>query len=473
MTLETAEQFEEQEQYDKAYEEYIKLLSKKPHDVDLLQRIASTALILDKKEEAKDYFTKILELDPQNTMCYEQLMDIYSETNRYKYYVYRADLHVIQGQLSHAINDFNKALGKAETEEEMLSVRFALGGLYEQVEKYNQAIDEFLRITDSEKSNKEAYIKLALLYEKTDMVSSSVSILEKALETSFKDDKDLKELLANYYIKNNNPELAVEMTSDKLTKARSYLDNGQNDKAFELLESIKNDYKKNPKYHSLLAQYYYQKNEFDKALEEVDEFEKFAKNSPLIYQMRAMIYDETKNDYNAHINWAKYYILRSDNDVALNEYMQAYSIKDNDAELVYTIANLLDTLDDRTRANEFYEQLVKLEPNNKKALERLADFRESIGDYKQAIVYLEQYHNIDSKNANIIKKLGKFYEKIRKKDKALEYYKMYVGISNAVEDYDEISAKISKLEIQPKTYSESDGEDGLIDIIMKWFNHKK
>jgi len=178
MTLETAEQFEEQEQYDKAYEEYIKLLSKKPHDVDLLQRIASTALILDKKEEAKDYFTKILELDPQNTMCYEQLMDIYSETNRYKYYVYRADLHVIQGQLSHAINDFNKALGKAETEEEMLSVRFALGGLYEQVEKYNQAIDEFLRITDSEKSNKEAYIKLALLYEKTDMVSSSVSILE-------------------------------------------------------------------------------------------------------------------------------------------------------------------------------------------------------------------------------------------------------------------------------------------------------
>lgn len=472
MTLETAEQFEEQEQYDKAYEEYQRLLAKKPNDVDLLQRIASTAMILNKKEEATEYFTKILEIEPQNTMCYEQLMDIYNDSNRYKYYVYRADLHVVQGQISHAINDFNKALGKAETEEEMLSVRFALGGLYEQAEKYNQAIDEFLRITDSEKSNKEAYIKLAMLYEKIDMIESSVSILEKALENDFKDDKDLKELLANYYIKNNTPELASEITTDNLTKARSYLDNGQDDKAFELLESIRNDYKKNPKYHSLLAQYYYQKNEFDKALEEVNEFEKFSKNSPLIYQMRAMIFDEKQQDYEAHINWAKYNILRNDNDVALNEYLQAYAIKNNDAELVYTIANLLDTLDDKTRANEFYEQLVKLEPNNKKALERLADFRESIGDYKQAVVYLEQYHKIDSKNASTIKKLGKFYEKLRKKDKALEYYKMYVSISNAVEDYDEISKKISKLESQPKSYSEANSEDGLIDIIMKWFNRK-
>ena len=473
MTLETAEQFEEQEQYDKAYEEYQKLLAKRPNDVDLLQRIASTAMILNKKEEAKDYFTRIIEIEPQNTMCYEQLMDIYNDTNRYKYYIYRADLHVVQGQISHAINDFNKALSKAETEEEMLSVRFALGGLYEQAEKYNQAIDEYLRITDSEKANKESYMKLAMLYEKTDMVESSVSILEQALKNGFEEDKDIKELLANYYIKNNTPELAAEMTSDNLTKARSYLDNGQDDKAFELLESIKSDYKKNPQYHSLLAQYYYQKSEFDKALEEVDEFEKFAKNSPLIYQMRAMIFDEKQQDYEAHINWAKYNILRNNNDVALNEYLQAYSIKDDDAELVYTIANLLDTLDDKTRANEFYENLVKLEPNNKKALERLADFRESIGDYKQAVVYLEQYHKIDSKNANTIKKLGKFYEKLRKKDKALEYYKMYVGISNAVEDYDEITKKISKLESQPKSYSESDGEEGLIDIIMKWFNRRK
>ena len=66
-----------------------------------------------------------------------------------------------------------------------------------------------------------------------------------------------------------------------------------------------------------------------------------------------------------------------------------------------------------------------------------------------------------------------FTKKLEKKDKALEYYKKYISISNAVEGYDEIKAKIEKLETQPKNYTETDGEDGLIDIIMRWFNRKK
>ncbi len=472
MTIELAEQFEEQEQYEQAFAEYKRLLAKKETSIDLLQRTANVALILGKTEEASELLSKILKLDPENIMCYEQLMDIYNETDKYKYYIYRGDKHVVQGQISHAINDFNKALNRADSDEKILSTRFVLGGLYEQVEKYNQAIDEFLRITDSEKANKESYLKLAQLYEKTDMVSSAVSILEKALEHGFKDDKDIKEALANYYIKNGTPELATEMTSDDLTKIRSYLDNGKDEKAFELIQNIEKDYKKNPKFLALVAQYYFQKNQFDEALAIVDEYEKFAKNSPLIYQMRAMIFDEQKKTFEASINWAKYNILLGNKDVALNEYMQAYAMNNEDVELVYTIANLLDTLNDKTRANEFYEQLVKLEPNNKKALERLADFRESIGDYRQAIEYLEQYHKVDPKNASTMRKLGKFYEKIRRKDKALEYYKKYVDISNAVEGYDEVCAKIAKLETQPKNYSETDGEDGLIDIIMRWFNRK-
>ncbi len=473
MTIEIAEQFEQQEDYEKAYDEYKRLLAKKPNNIDLLQRTANVALILEKKDEASELLSKILSLDPENIMCYEQLMDIYNDTDKYKYYIYRGDKHVVQGQISHAINDFNKALNKADSDEKILSTRFVLGGLYEQVGKFNQAIDEFLRITDHDEATKEAYLKLAKLYEKTDMVSSSVTILEKALEHGFKDDKDVKEALANYYIKNGTPELATEMTSDDLTKIRSYLDNGKDEQALELIKSIEKDYKKNPKYLALVAQYHFQRNEFDEALAIVDEYEKFAKNSPLIYQMRAMIYDELNKNFEASINWAKYNILLDNKDVALNEYMQAYAINNEDAELVYTIANLLDTLNDKTRANEFYEQLVKLEPDNRKALERLADFRESIGDYRQAIEYLEQYHKIDPRNASTIKKLGKFYEKIRKKDKALEYYKKYISISNAVEGYDEIKAKIEKLETQPKNYTETDGEDGLIDIIMRWFNRKK
>ena len=162
--------------------------------------------------------------------------------------------------------------------------------------------------------------------------------LEKALEHGFKDDKDIKETLANYYIKNGTPELATEMTSDDLTKIRSYLDNGKDEKAFELIQNIEKDYKKNPKFLALVAQYYFQKSQFDEALAIVDEYEKFAKNSPLIYQMRAMIFDGQKKTFEASINWAKYNILLGNKDVALNEYMQAYAMNNEDVELVYTIA---------------------------------------------------------------------------------------------------------------------------------------
>ena len=146
MTIEIAEQFEQQEDYEKAYDEYKRLLAKKPNNIDLLQRTANVALILEKKDEASELLSKILSLDPENIMCYEQLMDIYNDTDKYKYYIYRGDKHVVQGQISHAINDFNKALNKADSDEKILSTRFVLGGLYEQVGKFNQAIDEFLNV---------------------------------------------------------------------------------------------------------------------------------------------------------------------------------------------------------------------------------------------------------------------------------------------------------------------------------------
>ena len=87
MTIEIAEQFEQQEDYEKAYDEYKRLLAKKPNNIDLLQRTANVALILEKKDEASELLLKILSLDPENIMCYEQLMDIYNDTDKYKYYI--------------------------------------------------------------------------------------------------------------------------------------------------------------------------------------------------------------------------------------------------------------------------------------------------------------------------------------------------------------------------------------------------
>ena len=92
---------------------------------------------------------------------------------------------------------------------------------------------------------------------------------------------------------------------------------------------------------------------YDEAFKEIEEFEKLAPNSPLIYQMRALIYEQKEDVFNEHVNWGKYNILRNDKDVALNEYMTAYRYNNKNADLIETIASLLEAEGDKTKASEF------------------------------------------------------------------------------------------------------------------------
>lgn len=469
MSLNIAEQLEENEQYDKAYEEYKKLYSQKPKSLDLLQRLGHLATMLGKKEEATEYYSKILELDATSVLAYEQLMDIYESDNRYKYYVARGNLHIVQQELSHAISDFKKALDKAQAEEEISASRFILANLYEQVGKNHQAIDEYLRILDSEATNELVYLRLAKIYINEDSISSAIEILERAREHGF-DTANVNENLAQLYLRNGEPQKARELTQDELVKVKSLLDEEKNDAAFEILEKIKDKYKKNAQYHSLLAQYYFNTKNWDKSLECVGEFDKFEKNSPLSYQMRALIYEEKGNDFDAHINWAKYNLARKDKDVALNEYFSAYQVDDSNTDLVRNIAELIEDMGDRNHAAEFWEKLAKLEPSNKKALEKLAEFRENIGDYRSEAEVLEKLYEIDSKNTMTIKKLAKAYERIRDREKSLEFYKKFVSLSPINDDYNEAKSKISKLE--SSDYAQGPEDEGLLGKIMSLFSKK-
>lgn len=470
MSINTAEQLEENEQYDKAYEEYKKLYAQSPKSTDLLERLGHLALILEKKDEATEYYNKILELDASNTVAYEQLMDIYVHTDRYKYYVSRGNLHLLQDELSHATNDFKKAIEKAQTNAEINAIRFVLADLYEQAGKNHQAIDEYLRILDTQMENQSAieilYLKLAQVYIKEDSLSSAIGILERALENGMETEA-IKENLAQLYLRNNQPDKARQHSKDELVKVKSLLEEGKNQAAYDILDKIKNDYKKNAQYYLLLAQYYFNTKNWDNALEQVNEYDKFEQNSPLTWQMRALIYEEKGNDFDAHINWAKLNLSRGDKDVALSEYFGAYQCKSDDLILIRNLAELLEDVGDKHQANEFWEKLVHLDPKNRKALEKSADFKESIGDYRAAAEVLEKLYEIDKKNTIIVKKLAQSYEKLKNKDKALEFYNQFVSISPVNDDYEKAKAKIAKLES-----TEMEEDEGLLGKLMGLFNKK-
>lgn len=463
MSINLAEQLEENEQYDKAYEEYKKIYTQKPKSIDILERLGHLAMILHKQDEAAEFYAKVLELDATNELAYEQLMDIYFHTDRFKYYTMRGNLHVLQQELSHAIGDFKKAIDKAQTEEQMNATRFALANLYEITGKHHQAIDEYLRIIDTSNSNEAVYLRLAQVYYKEDAISSAVEILERARTNGF-DSDEVKETLAQLYLKNNEPDKARGLTKDELVKVKSLLEESANQSAYDILEKMDSKDKQSSQYHLLLAQYYFNVKDWEKSLNAVSEFEKLEQNSPLIYQMRALIYEEQGNDFDAHINWAKYNLSRGDKDVALNEYFSAYQIKAEDVILVRNLAELLEDMGDKAHALEFWEKLTDLDSGNRKALEKVAEFKESIGDYRSEATVLEKLYALDSKNALVVKKLATSYEKIKNKEKSLAFYNKFLEISPVSDETEQIKAKIKKLE---STAMEED--EGLIGKIMKLF----
>lgn len=466
MSIQLAEQFEENEQYTQAYDEYKKLYERNPKDLSLLERLGHLSMLLENKEEAAEYYSKILEFDATNVLAYEQLMDIYVTSDRYKYYIYRGNLHTVEHKLEHAINDYKKAVNCAQTDNDTLTARFVLGTLLEQEGNNLKAIDEYLKVIEYENTHEEVYTRLANLYLKENATGSAVEVLERALKNGF-NSVNIKEQLSDLYLRNGNPEKAFETTSDELTKVKCLLDMDKKSEAIEKLEQMKDQYGHIAQYHSLRAQYYYMINEFDKALASVEEFSKMEQNSPLSYQMRALIFEEQNDDYNAHLNWGKYNLVRGNKDIAINEFLNAYQLKNNDLNLLNTLAVLLEESGDRNHAMELYERISKLDENNKKSLEKLAEFRESIGDYRAQADYLLKLYKLDKRNSTVVRKLGEAYEKSHNKPAAVECYEKYLEIGKGNPDYEKIQHKLDKL-----AHTDMSEDEGLLDKILGWFNKK-
>jgi tetratricopeptide (TPR) repeat protein len=466
MSLQLAEQYEDNEQYTQAYEEYKKLYERNPKDLSLLERLGHLSILLENKDDAVSYYSKILEYDATNILAYEQLMDIYVTTDKYKYYVCRGNLHSVEHKYEHAISDFKKAVNNAQTDFDMFEARFVLATLYEQENNNLKAIDEYLKVLDYENAREEVYTRLSNLYVKEDAIPSAIEVLERARKSGF-DTTNIKESLADLYVKNGDSEKAFEVTSDELTKVRCLLDTGKKDEAFKKLEQMQGQYDHIAQYHSLKAQYYYMVGEFDKSLECVEEFNKIEANSPLTYQMRALIFEERKDDYNAHLNWGKYNLVRGNKDVAINEFLNAYQLQGDDINLLNTLAMLLEENGDKNHAMEFYERISKIDETDKKALEKLADFRESIGDYREQAEYLLKLYKLDKRNSTVVRKLGEAYEKLRNKPATIECYQKYLEIGKGNPDYAKIQAKLDKL-----SNSNMSEDEGLLDKIMGWFNKK-
>lgn len=466
MSIQAAEQYEENEQYELALEEYKKVYSANTKNIEVLERLGHISSILGKKEDAGNYYAKILEIEPDNIMAHEQLCDIYYDIDKFKYYTYRGNIKNLEKHFEQAIGDYHKAITYTDNIEQILLARFACAGLYELLENNNKAIEEYLKILDHDKENEAAYLKLADIYVRENIVSAGIATLEQALDNGITNPV-ITEALAELYLKNGDYEKAIEVTKNDLMKIKCLLQLEKLDDAKEYMAKVEKEYKNYPQYIVLKAQLAFIEKDYDKAFDFIEKYNELEKNSPLYYQMRALICEAKGYKFNEMLSWAKYHVLRKETDIALNEYLQAHNLEPENLEVLNALALMFENSNDKIHAMEFYEKIAKIDQKDKAVLLKLADFRDDIGDYSAEYDYLKQLLDIDPKNPEALKKMGKCCEKMKNYPDAVKFYEEFVKYSHDLSECNVISDKIKKLS---GLKSEHATDDGILNKIMKFFN---
>jgi tetratricopeptide (TPR) repeat protein len=452
----------DEEQYEKAYEILSNAYEKLKGDAEFLEKIALLAKTLEKEEAAK-YWEELVIVDPNALIGYSELLYIYMNTNKYKYYITRAKYKILNEKVTQSIDDYKKALSSTTEENEIINARFLLAKAYEHTGKIQNAIDEYFRILE-QKDDMAIYYKLADLYCETNDRYSAINVLERGVK-AFPDVNELSEYLSALYLKEGEYDKSLEYAKNDYSKIKAYLMKGDNNTAFDMLNTINDP--ENANYYALFAEYYFNMKNWQKCNEYIDKFNELSPQNPLVYQMRALVCDENNDSYGYHYNMGKCYSYKQDYELALAEYLNAHRYDANRSEAVKEIIKINEATGDKTSLMEFYEKLVRQEPDNPIALKGLGDVYSDMYEFRSALEYYEKLVKVEPNNCENYRKLGVCYEKLKNTNRAKECYEKYLEKAPLSPDSEKIKEKLSKMTTNSSV--EIDQEEGFIDKIMKFF----
>lgn len=463
-TLMQAQMLIDEEQYEKAYDMLENSYDKLKDDAEYLEKIALLAKTMDKNEDAAKYWEELVVVNPNSIVGYSELLDIYMNTNNYKYYITRAKYKILNEKVTQAIDDYKKAINSTSEENEIINARFLLAKAYEHTGKIQNAIDEFYRIIE-QKDDMAIYYKLADLYSGMNDRYSAINILERGVK-AFPDNVELSEYLSALYLREGQYDKAIEYAKSEYTKIKAYLMKGDNEKAIDMLSKLED--KENANYWALYAEYYFNMKDWTKCNENIDKFNELSPQNPLVYQMRALVCDANKDSYGYHYNMGKCYSYKQEYELALSEYLNAHRCDQNKSEAVKEIIKINEAMGDKTSLMEFYEKLVRQEPDNPMALKGLGDVYIDLYEFKSALEYYNKLLKTNNFDYEIYKQIGFCYEKLKDNSKAKEFYEKYLERAPLSPDSEKLKEKISKMVITDST-PQGGEEEGIIDKIMKIF----
>lgn len=464
--LKEIEKFEENEQYEKAVENLLVLNENIPNNSEIIKNLAMDYQVLQNEDEAIKWWEAYKKLEPNETIGYSQLCDLYIHRDRYNYYMNRAQIKVIEQKLSQAADDYKKAITSAENEDDSSKARFMLAVMYEALKKNTDAIQEYLRLIEHEE-NANIYYRLAELY-KLESAEDAISLLETAIE-KFPQENGFKEMAAKLYYQTGDLENALKYAQDDLTRAKIYLEKQENDRAKEILDTVKMTADNAVHLHSLKAEYNYNLENYEEALKNLDDLEKVAPNLPLLFQMRAMVYESMNNDSASRLSWAKCYELKGQTELAIDELLLVLHSDPENEQAIMSIINIYNRLGDNNSVVEFCERLYRLDENNSFALKKLAEFYESHGEYNMAVDFYEKLYVQDKSNMSNLKLLAGAYEKIKDIESAKKAWQKYIERAPIGDETEKIKAKLQSMENTEGSYTSS---EGFLDKLLGFFSRK-
>lgn len=455
------------ERYEDAYELLKNNYEDHKENAEFLEHIALLAKTLERTEEAAKYWEELVAVNPNSIVAYSELLDIYDGTNKYKYYITRAKYKILCEKVSQSIDDYKKAINCTSEEEDIINARFLLAKAYEHENKTQSAIDEYFRIIEY-KNDLGIFIKLADLYCEMDDRYSAINILERGVKT-YSDNDMICEYLTKLYIKEGQFTKAIEYAKNEFSKIKAYLMNGDNSLAFDLLEKVED--KTNANYPALMAEYYFNIQNFEKCNEYIEQFKELSPQNPLVYQMKALVADANNDSFGYHYNMGKCYSYKQDYEVALVEYLNAHRIDANRSEAIKEIIKINEASGDKTSLMEFYEKLVRQEPDNTVALKGLGDIYADMYEFSSALEYYNKLLKVAPNEYIAYYQIGLCYEKTKRIGAAKDAYEKYLEKAPLSPDTEKLKEKVSKM-IAGSNETAINEEEGFIDKIMRFFTKK-
>ena len=223
-------------------------------------------------------------------------------------------------------------------------------------------------------------------------------------------------MLAQLYFRNNDFKSALEVVQDKFLRIKILLQDNQNEEACEELANINyNSLDDNGKRsnHILNAQYFYNTKQYLESLNEIESYRKFAGPDAISFQMKALIYEELNDEFNAHLNWGFCYKLQNKLDDALVEFDHAYREKQDDKTVLIELANLYQYNKERYVAMEYWQKVYDID-KDEQAREILAEFYYSEGNFEKAQEYgktVEKKEQQEENYEGFIDKIMNFFSK--------------------------------------------------------------